>query len=307
MLCAGRLPNFLIGIIGSKADALAIKAWLTAYLKNELHLELSAEKTLITNARNRVRFLGYDIVRWKGERRVKYRGRGGPVIRRSTNYRLSLLIPHDKCMAFAKTYGTSQEWRGRRRNQALNLSELEILMLYNAEIRGFLGYYALADNFSPVASRLLWLTTTSFLSTLADKRKSSLKKVARSLKQGTNRYVITLKKQNGTVREYALVSSMRQLERKTATYGEVDLIPYTWKFRSRSELGQRLLANECEWCGTQYGSMEVHHVRKLKDLEGKTPWERQMIARRRKTMVLCKKCHVDLHAGRLTEATKAKG
>ena len=45
--------------------------------------------------------------------------------------------------------------------------------------------------------------------------------------------------------------------------------------------------------------LEVHHVRKLKDLKGKKWWEKQMIARQRKTMVLCKRCHVDLHTGKL--------
>src|SRR5205814_566216 len=65
--------DFLIGIIGSKADAIATKECLTEYLRAELHLELSPDKTLITNARKRVRFLGYDIMRWPGERRLRYR------------------------------------------------------------------------------------------------------------------------------------------------------------------------------------------------------------------------------------------
>ena len=67
------------------------------------------------------------------------------------------------------------------------------------------------------------------------------------------------------------------------------------------------LAQECEWCGTQQGPFEVHHVRKLKNLKGKAEWEVLMIARQRKTMVLCRKCHVDLHAGRLSECKCAKG
>jgi hypothetical protein len=151
---------------------------------------------------------------------------------------------------------------------------------------------------------LLWLTTTSFLRTLAHKRRSSLAKVARSLKQGVNRYVVTHQRKDGTSRDYVLVSSTKYLERKPAASAQVDNHPNTWLFRGRTELGQRLEANQCEWCGTQTGRMEVHHVRKLKDLHGKTLWERTLIARQRKTLVLCRKCHVDLHAGRLTEATK---
>jgi group II intron reverse transcriptase/maturase len=71
--------DFLVGIIGSKEDAEAVKAWLNAYLREELQLELSAEKTLITHAKRRVRFLGYDIKRGDSKRRVKVskkQGRG---------------------------------------------------------------------------------------------------------------------------------------------------------------------------------------------------------------------------------------
>jgi aminoglycoside phosphotransferase family enzyme len=103
------------------------------------------------------------------------------------------------------------------------------------------------------------------------------------------------------------VTSTSQLERKVVNHAVVDVKPSTWKFRARTELGQRLRANECEWCGATQGRMEVHHVRKLADLKGKALWERQMIARQRKTMVLCKTCHDDLHAGRLGETTRAKG
>ena len=42
--------DFVVGIIGSQADAIALKTWLTDYLKTELLLELSTDKTLITNA-----------------------------------------------------------------------------------------------------------------------------------------------------------------------------------------------------------------------------------------------------------------
>jgi hypothetical protein len=52
--------------------------------------------------------------------------------------------------------------------------------------------------------------------------------------------------------------------------------------------------------------IEIHHIRALKDLnkyEGreKPDWVKIMkimAARRRKTLVLCHTCHMDLHAGR---------
>jgi hypothetical protein len=234
--------DFLIGIIGSKEEAQAIKEWLGTYLKEELGLELSSGKTLITHAEKRVRFLGYDIKRQDNRRKVRVRTRHSSGVKRTCMQKLVLLMPRDKCEAFVQEYGRRQGWRGRGRTKLVHLSELEILMIYNAEIRGYLGYYALADNLTSVASSMLWLTTTSFLKTLAAKRKSTLKKVARSLKRGPNRYVIPFKKKNGTVAEYALVSSTKQIERKKVTYGKVDSRPNTWMYRGRSELGQRLLA-----------------------------------------------------------------
>ncbi|PGB69046.1 HNH endonuclease, partial [Bacillus toyonensis] len=36
-----------------------------------------------------------------------------------------------------------------------------------------------------------------------------------------------------------------------------------------------------------------------KDLEGKKLWEKKMIARKRKTLALCTRCHQDPHSGKL--------
>jgi len=295
-----------IGVIGSKADAQAIKTWLKAYLAAELKLDLSDEKTRITNAKERVRFLGYDIKRWCGQKKVTYQMQGKRVTRRTTTYKPILLMPKDKCEAFAKRYGTSQNWRGKKRTELQNLSDLEILMTYNAEIRGFTNYYALATNLTRVGHNLLRMTTMSFLHTIASKRRKSIKQAAKTFRKGRGLYAVEVKKTDGTSKAYELITSTKQLRREKVTYEQVDTKPNTWKYRSRTELGQRLRAKQCEWCGTSEGKMEVHHVRKLKDLKGKTDWEKRMIARRRKTMVLCKPCHVDLHAGRLNQAKRLR-
>ncbi len=293
--------DFLVGVIGTEAEAVELKLWLEHYLRDELQLEVSAEKTLITHATKRVRFLGYDITRWIGKRILRFPTNRGSITRRTGCYQLRLLMPRDKTIDFAKEYGDTNTWRGKHRNQLLNLSELEILLTYNAEVRGFLNYYALADNLTREARKVLWLTRSSFFRTVAGKRQSTLKQVAKSLKKGPGRYVITLNVEGKPTKEYELFSSTRQLAKGVINYQQPDVVPNTLKYRSRTELGKRLQAQKCEWCGTQKGTMEVHHVRKLGDLTGKSNWERQMIQRRRKTMVLCVECHDELHAGRLKE------
>ena len=293
--------DFLLAVIGTKAEAIELKGWLERYLRDELQLELSAEKTLVTHARKRVRFVGYDITRWKGRRIVRIHTKRGPITRRSGAYQLRLFIPQDKISAFAKAYGDISNWHGKHRNQLLNLSELEILLIYNAEVRGFLGHYTLADNLTQEAHKILWLTTGSFFRTIAGKRQTTVKEVARSLKRGPRRYVMTVKPEGKPIREYELLSSTRQLKKGIINYQQPDLKPAVLRYKSRTELGTRLLAQQCEWCGTKEGMMEVHHVRKLGNLTGKAAWERQMMQRRRKTMVLCVQCHDELHAGRLQE------
>lgn len=298
----------LFGFIGSKQDALEFKQWLERYLREELELELSPTKTLITHATKRVRFLGYDIKRWSGERIYRFKTKQATVTKRTGRYVLRLLLPHDKTQQFAKEYGNIQKWRGKHRSKLLRLSELEILTTYNAEIRGFLGYYALADNFTDAANHVLQITMGSFFKTIANKRKSTFKRAIQSFKRGPGYYLLKERQAEGTVKEYLLVSRPDQVPKGKLNYGPVDLKPNTWPYRTRSELGKRLAAKQCEWCGITEGYLEVHHVRKLADLKGKQSWERQMIERQRKTMVLCRECHDELHAGNLKESKeKAKG
>ena len=69
----------------------------------------------------------------------------------------------------------------------------------------------------------------------------------------------------------------------------------------RSEVVDRLLAQKCELCGST-DKIEVHHIRKLSDLEQKgkserPEWMKQMAARRRKTLVVCLECHHKIHYG----------
>ena len=70
----------------------------------------------------------------------------------------------------------------------------------------------------------------------------------------------------------------------------------------RSEVVERLLAQKCELCGAT-DKIEVHHIRKLADLEQKgkserPDWMKKMAARHRKTLVVCLECHHKIHYGR---------
>src|SRR6185295_3170359 len=80
-----------------------------------------------------------------------------------------------------------------------------------------------------------------------------------------------------------------------------------YRFINTTELVQRLLADKCELCGGR-DRIQVHHIRALKDLKrkgrsDKPLWAKLMAARRRKTLVLCHRCHLGIHAGSLQRAS----
>lgn len=70
----------------------------------------------------------------------------------------------------------------------------------------------------------------------------------------------------------------------------------------RSGIVQRLLRQTCELCGAT-ATLQAHHVRKLADLtrDGKRDaplWVQRMVARRRKSLMVCQRCHDNIHYGR---------
>ena len=84
-------------------------------------------------------------------------------------------------------------------------------------------------------------------------------------------------------------------------FGLVDQQPQRYR-SGRNELIKRLEADTCEMCGSTV-DVEVHHIRALRDLNAKgqrekPKWVQIMAARKRKTLVVCRTCHMDIHHGR---------
>jgi hypothetical protein len=146
----------------------------------------------------------------------------------------------------------------------------------------------------------------------------SVEKKMSSVREVYRRYRTQIRNDEGALRSVLEVRVGREGKPPlTARWGGVSLkwgIATTPEdrlapFRSinGTQLVQRLLADTCEYCGSRE-QIEVHHVRALKDLmrKGRSErplWARLMAARRRKTLVLCRQCHVDLHAGRLQRSS----
>ena len=84
------------------------------------------------------------------------------------------------------------------------------------------------------------------------------------------------------------------------------------RYRSdRNELIKRLEADVFEMCGSTE-DIDVHHIRALRDMNvkgrrEKPKWVQIMAARQRKTLVVCRTCHIHIHHGRKLSAQATVG
>jgi group II intron reverse transcriptase/maturase len=288
--------DFLLGFTGPKCEAEEIRDRLKTFLAQELKLELSEEKTLITHAHTeKARFLGYDISVTQCDTKITGN-------RRSVNGGIALRMPASFVAERSRFY--MRDGKAIHRMERTHDSDYSIVCQYQAEYRGFVEYYQLADNVTWL-NRLHWIMQTSLLKTLAHKHRSSVAKMAKRLRakvatlDGPRTCLEVRVPREG--RE-PLIGRFGGIPlRRTLTACINDRL-LARKSLGGTELLQRLLADECEACGSTE-NVEVHHIRKLADLnsQGQKPkpdWMRLMAARQRKTLVLCRVCHDNIHAGR---------
>ena len=172
------------------------------------------------------------------------------------------------------------------------MSDLEIIATYNSELRGICNYYNLASNYCQLRY-FAYLMEYSCLKTLAAKHNTKISKIIAKFKDGKGGWGIPYETKSGKKRCYfAKYSDCKDSKDGTDNISNAAVI-YGY---SRNTLEERLKAKVCELCGdTNAEYYEIHHVHKVKDLKGKNDWERAMIAKRRKTLVLCRNCHHKVH------------
>lgn len=298
--------DFLLGIIGTKAEAEVVKTEIGTFLKDQLRLEMNTSKTLITHARTEhARFLGYAISIYLSNSKLS-RSRTKKGRRRSVNGLVRLGIPYGLTKECAKRYQRG----GKPVSEPLLVfhTDAHIINTYQERFRGLANFYQYAvDRFRLYEVR--HVMQAALVKTLAHKHRMGATRVYqkyRGRREVDGKVYRTLEAEFDTPHG-----------KRSSHWGAVPLTTIkvgtgviedtrhreTWMARP-SDLIQRLQAEQCELCGAT-GPCEVHHVRKLADLKKpgrkmKPAWMQRMIAIRRKTLVVCFKCHRDIHAGRPT-------
>lgn len=277
--------DFILGFIGSREEAQEIKHKISAMLQSRLKLEMSEEKTLITHAKTEfARFLGYDI-------HIQM-----STVRKRVNGLIGLRVPKDVVKKWERKY--SRNGKPIQRGSFINLTVAEIIRQYETELRGLYEYYKYANNVGAALSKIKTCMKTSLVKTLANKLKIRARKVFQKY-EVRNPAGIQVILKDGRKVSFGHFPLTRQ------RYGQSINDNQRIFVAGRNELIERLEADYCEIPGCNATVVEGHHIRALKDLkkkyEGKQEiplWVETMIARRRKTLMVCAYHHRQIHDGR---------
>ena len=289
--------DFVIGLSGNKADAIKLKADLTVFLEEKLKLKLSDTKTKITHTTQKAQFLGYDIAvshsqaikrTKKGHRMRAYKGM------------VMLLVPHEKWASKLREYKAirikrdekgKDHWRAIHRNELINFKDIDILNKYNSEVRGLYNYYCIANN-ACVIGNFAGLMKYSMLKTFAGKYRTKIKRIkTQYVKNGTFTVQYTTKR---GIKEATFPRSFCKQSKPIVS--NVEVLPAYRRYERKNSLAARIKAGMCELCGKIGCDVEMHQVRRLKDLGGRNQWELVMLDIRRKTLAVCHDCHDKIHA-----------
>jgi group II intron reverse transcriptase/maturase len=295
--------DFLLGLIGTKEDALTIKKKIREFLKS-IGLEMSTEKTLITHARTgKARFLNYHINLTNNKDKVgviKKHPIAGTHKRRTSGNCLYFSIPIDVTRKWLKR--VQKGGRTQCRNELVNLSDYDIITTYEVELQGLINYYSRIFNLQQLR-HLRYKWSESLIKTLAAKHRTKKRAIRRKYQRFTNmknEKLIGVEIQRENKKPLRAVFGIKPIQRLIVKVIK-DIIQRVYV--KRNELINRLLAEVCELCGLKDVDLEGHHIRKLKDLikmwkgKIKPKWVERMIAIKRKTLFVCTSCHQSIHFG----------
>lgn len=273
--------DWIIAVRGSLGETNQILEKIRIFLSEELKLNLNSTKTLITKpTKSPALFLGTLIS--ISEHVHFYSGNHGQRLKAVSQ--IILNAPLDRI--FKKLASASFMDLGTKVGTPRFLwyaeSKDSIIKLYNSVLRGYLNYYSFANNYSRVATSLEWILKTSCLKLLAAKFKlrttsKVLRKFGKDIKGNDN---IAFIKPSYRINVWDFKINVSSLIKTLFASGI-----------SAASLDNLI----CLKCGSNT-QVEMHHIRKLKDLNPKlSEIDRIMAKRRRKQIPLCRKCHLDHH------------
>jgi len=290
--------DWMIGLCGTHQLAEEIKERVKTFLRENLHLTLSEEKTRITNARTEEgEFLGTLICVGRTvetqKQTISTNGSGRRFRRRSTGWEVVIKAPLSRLVKKLAERGfctTGGEPIAKGGWQHLDIDQ--IIELYTSINRGLQNYYRFVDNWREV-SRIQYILEYSLAKTLASKLRISVGQVF-------DRYGDTISVKVKGAKGERTVKFYKNTDWKTSRAAfkvspHIDLVRTALRMRTRSKLGR-----PCCVCGSA-DDVEMHHIQHLHKMSEKkassNDFARILRALNRKQIPVCNRCHRKIHKG----------
>ena len=293
--------GWVIGIWGNRKSAQEVKELAQVFLKSELKIELSQEKTKLAHiSKEKVSFLGFNF--WSPKPKeplftVKKK-RIKQIKQRASNVRIRIEAPYEELrnkMIDKKliTIKKNKNWRINAVTHWIHYTHKEIIYKYNWIINGYLNYYSFVDNKIIFHKLIGFILRHSCALTLSRKYKlGSLKKTFKRFGK-----LLRSKEENGYKPAELNIPDNFKKNRDTFKIGAMKNVIDPLKITSWNVSTHHLMGGACVGCGS-YEQIEIYHVRKLKDLNPKLGGiDRIMATLKRKQVPVCSKCHYDIHQG----------
>lgn len=293
--------DFVIGVIGSKADAEQVKSDIGVYLRDTLRLTLSDKKTKVTHSSEPVRYLGYDF---SITRDNSYKRNSKGLLQRLWSHRVKLTMPREKWFGKLLEYGAfkikkdengNERWKTVHRGYLMNSQDIEIISKFNSEIRGIYNYYRLAQNVSTL-DKFAHIMKKSMYKTFAGKYRTTVSKIKKKYMQD-GIFGVDYPTKAGIKRCELYHDGFKRVKDDMLAF--VDVLPQYRKYQKKNDLAIRLKRKVCELCGESAEDIQMYHVRRMKDLRNELPSELLMMKMKRKSLALCPACFLQVKAGQL--------
>ena len=289
--------DWILAVKGKKATAEAIKQQIKSFLKTKLDLELSENKTRITHLpTEKAKFLGTYVRRFSRTHSESRFVRIGSKLQKTSNNRIILEAPVNNNVEklAAQGFYDPESKRPKAITKWIYMKPEEIIVRYNAILRGIINYYSFVNN-KPMLQIIVWILRFSCVFTLCRKWNLRPKKVWTKL--GKN---LTYKFKNRSVSFYA--PDLKPTPLTFTMKGQPRVLDSS-KLKYFSTRSQFTLDRPCVLCGN--GPAEMHHVRHIKHIKAKG-LARIMTSLNKRQIPLCRPCHLLVHKGEYDGASLKK-
>nr|YP_009495515.1 reverse transcriptase [Psammoneis japonica]AWQ64245.1 reverse transcriptase [Psammoneis japonica] len=307
------VDDFIIFVWGNKNDCLEIKMLVKQFLKGNLDLDLSDEKTKITYLKkNKALFLGFQL--WQSpitlmsskkdinpvgkidrdKMNSKFRGAT------TTLPRLRITFSMDEVLRKLVDKGLLRFKNGQffptSYKPGLAYSIPNIVNYLKVVFRGYANYYGYGHNWYNAKSIYNYFGKYCVAMTIAHKTKSKVSKV---FKKFGNDLVCT-DSENKTIAKFGSLSNSEFKKGVKNSFPITIPNPSVLLMKNLKFAKQHLIKWPCVVCGSPAVMHHVKHIRKaLKKLKPNTYnyWLTAMRLVNRKTLPVCTRHHKDIHDG----------